>query len=125
MQNISSKYLSITTIESLLKVNDEDTFINCNGILLIMPFGIVYGKFMSTDADNPKTLADIIMNAISSSKNQCIEDGLTIIGDGSQIMLKDATIKYPNGMNIKINEITIFCDQVCGYYPIDLAIFED
>ncbi len=125
MKNISSKYISISTVESLLKVNEENKSMNCDGILLIMPFGIVYGKFMDTNLDDLKTVADILLSCSNNAKDDASKDDLNLIGDGSQVILKDATIKYPTGITLNMNEISIFCDQICGYYPIDLSIFEN
>lgn len=124
MKNISSKYLSIDTVKKLLEVAEEDKSINCDGILLIMPFGIVYGKFMNNNLDNLKTISDILLSCSDVAKDNVIKDNMNIIGDGSQVILKDATIKYPTGITLKMNEVFIFCDQVCGYYPIDLSVFE-
>lgn len=36
----------------------------------------------------------------------------------------DAIVKYSSGITLNMEEIIIFCDQIIGYYPVDLKTFE-
>lgn len=122
-KSISSKYISIFSVENFINAFQNTNDIKCNGILLVMPFGIVYGKFQSIDVENPKTLGNVLLSSNSKCKQSYIDDNYELKGDGSQILLKDAVVKYPTGITLNIDEIIIFSDQVCGYYPVDLDAF--
>ena len=122
-KSISSKYISIFSVENYINAFQNTNDIKCNGILLVMPFGIVYGKFQSIDVENPKTLGNVLLSSNSKCKQSYIDDNYELKGDGSQILLKDAVVKYPTGITLNMDEIIIFSDQVCGYYPVDLDAF--
>ncbi|MBS6504630.1 MAG: hypothetical protein KH415_24010 [Clostridium sp.] len=122
-KSISSKYISIFSVENFINAFQNTNDIKCNGILLVMPFGIVYGKFQSIDVENPKTLGNVLLSSNSKCKQSYIDDNYELKGDGSQILLKDAVVKYPTGITLNMDEIIIFSDQVCGYYPVDLDAF--
>ena len=68
-------------------------------------------------------MGNVLLSSNSKCKQSYIDDNYELKGDGSQILLKDAVVKYPTGITLNMDEIIIFSDQVCGYYPVDLDAF--
>lgn len=125
MNKISSKYLNLLSLSSLIDVLNKNS--NYDGALLLTSFGLIIGKI-----DTPKELTDepLIADIIANQKNSLIEnlkkennEPIELVGDGSMIVLKDATIKYSTNSTIKINEITLHCDQIIGFSPVNIEDF--
>lgn len=121
MSQISSKYSHLYATECLVSTEKETNEVIHDGILLVTNFGIVYGKFSDSNPDD----TTIASNAILKIREKLIENskanGDSVIGDGSVIVLNDAVVKYSNNMTLNMKEIIIFCDQIVGYYPVDLS----
>lgn len=129
MKKVSSKYISLLAVENLLDyVKDhKDSGLTSDGILLLTSFGFVYGKIKQINDDNSSgTVSDILINAKTNIVKEYEEDEVDIFNDGSVVVLENAVVKYPaNNYTLNMAEIIIFADQVIGYYPIDLSVFEN
>ncbi|MBE6089829.1 MAG: hypothetical protein E7206_17700 [Clostridium beijerinckii] len=129
MKKVSSKYISLLAVESLLDYikDNQNSGLTSDGILLLTSFGFVYGKIkITTDDNSQKTVSDILINSKTNILKEYEEDEFEVINDGSVIILENAVVKYPaNNYTINMAEIIIFSDQVIGYYPIDLSTFEN
>lgn len=131
MKRVSSKYISLLAVENLLDyVKDhKDSELTSDGILLLTSFGFVYGKIKqisNDDTDSPRTVSDILINTKTNILKKYEEDKFELVNDGSVIVLENAVVKYPaNNYTLNMAEIIIFADQVIGYYPIDLSVFEN
>ncbi|WP_455789282.1 hypothetical protein [Clostridium butyricum] len=127
--NISSKKLSLIVSEKLLELcNDpEKRPFNCDGILLLTAFGFVYGKFHQiSNEGEPRTISDFLVHSRNSMAKKIELDNDTLINDGSLVIIKDAVVKYTaNNCTLNMSEIIIFADQIIGFYPIDLKVFDN
>ena len=121
MPNVSSKFTHLSSVEAFLKDQADAGDSYHNGIMLLTNFGIIYGKFSDTDPNDNHNVSNLILNirdkALKNEKNSEV----SLIGDGSSIVLEDAVIKYSNNIIINMSEIIVFCDQIVGYYPVDLS----
>lgn len=125
MNKLSSKFLSMEVAKAFIDTVQKDESYSINGILLLTSFGIVYGKFHEfTNLEVNNTPADILLNTKSTQYDKLISENQEIFGDGSTITLNDAIVKYSSGITLNMEEIIIFCDQIIGYYPVDLKTFE-
>lgn len=123
--SISSKYLNLLNLASLIHVMDNEKKID--GALLLTSFGLIVGKIDTpNELTNKSVVADLIANQKKSLVDNSKEEGnvpIELIGDGSMLVVKDATIKYSNNSTININEITLHCDQIIGFAPVNIQDF--
>lgn len=126
MANISSKKTHFLTVASLLHAEKDSNDQTHDGILLITSSSLIYGKIREINIDNPGTnVTDILMSSRKKVIDKNIQQGNTLIGDGSSIVIEDATIKYSNNITLNMKEIIIFTDQIIGYYPINISDFDN
>lgn len=125
MSEISSKYSHLYATECLVHAEKDTNEIIHDGILLITNFGIVYGKFSNIDPEDTTIASNAILKIRDTLIKNSKENGDTISGDGSVVVLNDAVVKYSNNMTLNMKEIIIFCDQIVGYYPVDLSQFSE
>lgn len=125
MANISSKYLHFAAVESLLEAEKSNPELFHDGILLLTNFGIACGKLKSINPNNESNnVSELLLNTRKLITDHYIEQGDTLINDGSVVVLEDAIVKYANNITLNMKEIIIFCDHVVGFYPIDLKTFD-
>ena len=123
MNRISSKFLSLKNVEGFINALSYENK-KLDGILLLTSFGIVFGKFYEVkELSDSNSISDILMNSQNETFNTLKSEGFEIFGDGSTIILKDAYVKYSYGIVLNMDEVIIFCDQIIGFYPVDLDKF--
>lgn len=123
MSNLSSKFIHMLAAKALLKCEKDANNSTHNGVLLLTNFGFVYGEFSKTDPSDNTNVSNALIDLREKFFNEFKSEGNTIIGNGSIVILENATVKYTNNMTINMKEIIIFCDDIVGYYPIDLSKF--
>lgn len=124
MKRYSSKALSISITKAFIDSSKSDSQTH-DGILLLTAFGIVYGKFHEfSKSDTTTSVADILYKTKSEYRDTLESKDVEIFNDGSSVTLNDAVVKYSSGITLNMKEIIIFCDQIIGYYPVDLKTFE-
>ncbi|MCX0412817.1 hypothetical protein [Clostridium perfringens] len=117
MIRISSKYLNLRALAAL--VNDDST--NCNGVLLIIPSGVLIGE-LSIDSES-SVFSNTVVNIKEKLLNKYMEefDDVKLIGDGSSIALKNSSfINSSNNIIISTDEITVHCSDIIAFMPINL-----
>ncbi|MDF2985760.1 MAG: hypothetical protein K0R50_1270 [Eubacterium sp.] len=119
--NISSKYLNLHALSTLIEASNE-----LDGVILLTPFGLVAGKLLIPVA-NPNISS--VAEAIGTIKDNLISnyedngESVSLVGDGSIIVVKDATIKYGNNSTIKCNDLSLHCSDIIGFSPIKMQDF--
>ncbi|MGU8548616.1 hypothetical protein ACV3QO_04870 [Clostridium perfringens] len=117
MIRISSKYLNLRALAAL--VNDDST--NFNGVLLIIPSGVLIGE-LSIDSES-SVFSNTVVNIKEKLLNKYMEefDDVKLIGDGSSIALKNSSfINSSNNIIISTDEITVHCSDIIAFMPINL-----
>lgn len=123
MSNLSSKFIHMLAAEALLKSEKDADDSTHTGVLLLTNFGFVYGEFSKTDPSDNTNVSNVLLDLREKLSSKFESEGDTIIGNGSVVILENATVKYSNNTTINMKEIIIFCDDIVGYYPIDLSKF--
>lgn len=121
MSNISSKYTHMLAAESVLIAEKKANDSSHDGILLFTNFGFIYGKFSNIDPKDKYNVSNVILNSREQGLNKANDEKFSLIGDGSVIVLQDAVVKYSNNMTLNMKEMIVFCDQIVGYYLVNLA----
>ncbi|MBD7911529.1 hypothetical protein [Clostridium cibarium] len=126
MSKISSKYLNLEGLSTLIESSKKTS--EFNGALIMTSFGMVIGKlapvYSGTDIPHAAELVyDYKEEYVKSFQEEYKED-IEIIGDGSLIVIEDATIIYGNNLKVDIEEITIHCSDVIGFSPINIEKFK-
>ncbi|MBE6047843.1 MAG: hypothetical protein E7213_05485 [Clostridium sp.] len=126
MAKISSKYLNMEGLQALLDASKNKS--DFDGALIITSFGMIIGTmapvYSETDIPHAAELVnDYKQEYVSLFKEQNKEE-LQIIGDGSLVVLENATVIYSNNNKLELDEISIHCDDVIGFTPINIEKFK-
>lgn len=124
MAKISSKYLNLEGLSALIESSKNTS--DFDGALIMTSFGMIIGKlspvFSETDVPHAAELVyDYKEEYVTSVKDS--GESVEIIGDGSLLVLEEATIIYGNNTTIDMDEITIHCADCIGFSPINLEKF--
>lgn len=125
MNKISSKFLNMEGLAALVESSRNKS--NFNGVLLLTNAGMIIGNltpvFSNTDVP---TAAELVYDYKESYIQACIDnnENFEIMGDGSLLVVKDAMIKSNNGPLISLDEITVHCDSIIGFSPINIEEFK-
>lgn len=127
MAKISSKYLNMEGLAALLEASKGKS--DFDGALIMTSFGMVIGKmapvYSETEIPHAAELVyDYKTEYVDLYKEQNKEE-LEIIGDGSLVVLEEATVIYSNNTKIELDEITIHCSDVIGFTPINIEKFKN
>lgn len=125
MSNVSSKFIHMLSAEALLTSEKKSNDSTHDGILLLTNFGFVYGQFSKVEPSDNTNVVNVLLGLRENFSNKFESEGDTIIGNGSVVVLENAVVKYTNNMTISMKEIIIFCDDIVGYYPVDLSKFSE
>lgn len=118
MKQMSAKYLNLNLLSAM--ANSGDGY-----VILITNFGHVMGRLFFAGDVLDETMCGIISTAKEEIiKNMSLEDEVELIGDGSMICVKDAIVTYAAGHSLSFEEITLHCDQIVGFSPIDRESYE-
>lgn len=111
MKKCSSKYLNLHALESITKSNPSS-----NSVILLTNFGYIIGELdLDGSEDNHN-----VSNLISRIKSSILESGeVDIFGDGSSVCIKNAVVKYANNSTLNFNELTVHCEDIVGFAPIN------
>ncbi|MCB2297813.1 hypothetical protein [Clostridium tagluense] len=127
MLKVPSKFLNLTILANLIRDTGKEQ--NIDGALILTSFGFIIGKIDIPDNLNDKFT---ILNFIASQKTSVINnsnvegnDPIELMGDGSMLIVTDAVIKYANNSTISINQITLHCDQIIGFAPVNIQDYLD
>ena len=107
MKQMSSKYLNLNLLSAI--ANSGDGY-----VILITNFGHVMGRLYYAGDQMDETMAakdEVIKNMR--------EEDVEFIGDGSMICVKEAIVTYAAGHTLSFDELTLHCDQIVGFSPID------
>lgn len=126
MGKISSKYLNMEGLSALLEASKGKS--DFDGALIITSFGMIVGKmvpvYSETDVPHAAELVyDYKEEYVTSYKEEYKEE-LEIIGDGSLVVLENATVMYGNNNKVELEEITIHCEDIIGFTPINIEKFK-
>lgn len=126
MAKISSKYLNMEGLSALINASRNKS--DFDGAMLMTSFGMVVGNIVPTYSETEiphaaELVYDYKEEYVSLFKEQNKEE-LEIIGDGSLVVLENATIIYSNNNKIELDEITIHCDDVIGFTPVNIEKFK-
>lgn len=118
MKQVSAKYLNLNLLSAMANAGD-------GYVILITNFGHVMGRlFFAGDVLDETTCGMISAAKDEIIKNMSLEDEVELIGDGSMICVKDAIVTYANGNRLTFEEMTLHCDQIVGFSPIDRESYE-
>ena len=118
MKQMSAKYLNLNLLSAM--ANSGDGY-----VILITNFGHVMGRLFFAGDVLDETMCGVISTAKEEIiKNMSLEDEVELIGDGSMICVKDAIVTYAAGHSLSFEEITLHCDQIVGFSPIDRESYE-
>ena len=118
MKQVSAKYLNLNLLSAMANAGD-------GYVILITNFGHVMGRlFFAGDGLDETTCGMISAAKEEIIKNMSLEDEVELIGDGSMICVKDAIVTYANGHRLTFEEMTLHCDQIVGFSPIDRESYE-
>lgn len=118
MKQMSAKYLNLNLLSAM--ANSGDGY-----VILITNFGHVMGRLFFAGDVLDETMCGMISTAKEEIiKNMSLEDEVELIGDGSMICVKDAIVTYAAGHSLSFEEITLHCDQIVGFSPIDCESYE-
>lgn len=118
MKQMSAKYLNLNLLSAM--ANSGDGY-----VILITNFGHVMGRLFFAGDVLDETMCGMISTAKEEIiKNMSLEDEVELIGDGSMICVKDAIVTYVAGHSLSFEEITLHCDQIVGFSPIDRESYE-
>ncbi|MDO4925791.1 MAG: hypothetical protein Q3980_09025 [Turicibacter sp.] len=118
MKQMSAKYLNLNLLSAM--ANSGDGY-----VILITNFGHVMGRLFFAGDVLDETMCGMISTAKEEIiKNMSLEDEVELIGDGSMICVKDAIVTYAAGHSLSFEEITLHCDQIVGFSPIDRESYE-
>ncbi|WP_294352391.1 hypothetical protein [uncultured Clostridium sp.] len=125
MAKISSKYLNIEGLGVLIESSKNTSCFD--GALIMTSFGMIIGKispvFSETDVPHAAELVyDYKEEYVKAAKDS--GETIEIIGDGSLLVLEEATIIYGNNTTVDMDEVTIHCADVIGFSPINLEKFK-
>lgn len=110
---ISSKKLNFSSLDYLIQATPE-----LDAVMLLTNFGYIVGELHFSDSEKLETIEDII----SDTNKKTLESNgekFEKVGDGSLVTIKNAMVKYSNNMTLNFRELTIHCDQVVGFCPIN------
>ncbi|MBS3202480.1 hypothetical protein J0J80_10230 [Turicibacter bilis] len=112
MKQMSSKYLNLNLLSAM--ANSGDGY-----VILITNFGHVMGRLYYAGDQMDETMAGIISAAKDEVIKNMREEDVEFIGDGSMICVKEAIVTYAAGHTLSFDELTLHCDQIVGFSPID------
>ena len=126
MAKISSKYLNMEGLSALINASRNKS--DFDGAMLMTSFGMVVGNIVPTYSETEvphaaELVYDYKEEYVSLFKEQNKEE-LEIIGDGSLVVLENVTIIYSNNNKVELDEITIHCDDVIGFTPVNIEKFK-
>ena len=126
MAKISSKYLNMEGLSALINASRNKS--DFDGAMLMTSFGMVVGNIVPTYSETEvphaaELVYDFKEEYVTLFKEQN-KDELEIIGDGSLVVLENATVIYSNNNKVELDEITIHCDDVIGFTPVNIEKFK-
>lgn len=126
MAKISSKYLNMEGLSALINASRNKS--DFDGAMLMTSFGMVVGNIVPTYSETEvphaaELVYDYKEEYVTLFKEQN-KDELEIIGDGSLVVLENATVIYSNNNKVELDEITIHCDDVIGFTPVNIEKFK-
>lgn len=126
MAKISSKYLNMEGLSALINASRNKS--DFDGAILMTSFGMVVGNIVPTYSETEvphaaELVYDYKEEYVTLFKEQN-KDELEIIGDGSLVVLENATVIYSNNNKVELDEITIHCDDVIGFTPVNIEKFK-
>lgn len=110
---ISSKKLNLSSLDYIIQANPE-----LDAVILLTNFGYIVGELCFSDSEETETIEDIIY-AANKKTLESEDKEIEKIGDGSLLTIKNAIVKYSNNTTLNFAELTIHCDQVVGFCPIN------
>lgn len=113
---ISSKKLNFSSLDYLIQANPE-----LDAVMLLTNFGYIVGELHFSDSEKLETIEDIIFDTNKKTLESLESNGEKFekVSDGSLVTIKNAMVKYSNNMTLNFRELTIHCDQVVGFCPIN------
>lgn len=118
MKQMSAKYLNLNLLSAMANAGDGH-------VILITNFGHVMGRLFFAGDVLDETMCGMISTAKEEIiKNMSSEEDVQLIGDGSMICVKDAIVTYAAGHRLSFEELTLHCDQIVGFSPIDRESYE-
>ncbi len=128
LAKVSSKYLNMEGLSALLEASKNKS--DFDGAMIMTSFGMIIGKivpvYSETDIPHAAELVnDYKTEYVDIFHEQNEDEELEIIGDGSLVVLEDATVIYGNNNTVELEEITIHCTDVIAFNPINLAQFKE
>jgi hypothetical protein len=126
MSKISSKYLNLEGLSALIQSSKETS--EFDGALIMTNLGMIIGKlvpvYSETEVPHAAELVYDYKEEYVKSFEEEYKEKIEILGDGSLIVMEDATIIYGNNIKVQIEEITIHCSDVIGFSPINIENFK-
>ena len=117
MNQVSSKYLNLNLLATMAHSLD-------GYVILITNFGHVMGRLIYAADALEETMCGLITSAKEEIMKNMTEENVEFIGDGSIICVKDAIVTYASGASLTFEELTLHCDQIVGFAPIDRESYE-
>lgn len=117
MNQMSSKYLNLNLLSTMAHSLD-------GYVILITNFGHVMGRLIYAADALEETMCGLIASAKEEIMKNMTEENVEFIGDGSMICVKDAIVTYASGETLSFGELTLHCDQIVGFAPIDRESYE-
>ncbi|MDE5978148.1 MAG: hypothetical protein K2G70_06785 [Turicibacter sp.] len=117
MKQVSSKYLNLNLLSTLASTGD-------GYVILITNFGHVMGRLYYAGDQTNETMTGIISSAKDEIIKNMSEEAIELVGDGSMICVKKAIVTYAAGHTLSFEELTLHCDQIVGFSPIDGESYE-
>lgn len=115
MVKCSSKYLNLEALGQITDINPSS-----DAVILLTNFGYIIGELDFDGSDDNLSVANLIMKTKSKI---CDSEDIEAFNDGSLICVKNVTVKYANNLTISFNELTVHCDDIVGFSPINKADF--
>lgn len=120
MAKISSKFLNIEGLGQLIESSKNTS--KFDGAMIMTSFSMIVGKLKPVYSETDVPHAAELVYDYKESYVSAMEEPVEIIGDGSLLVLEDATII--NGTNkITVDEFTVHCSDVIGFTPINIEEF--
>ena len=111
MKKVSSKFLNLRSLAAVTETLDSS-----DSVILLTNFGHIIGELYFNESEEDLTVSDLIIKGKTILLDKMESD---TIGDGSMICVKNAIVKYSNSMTFNFNEITVHCDDIVGFSPIN------
>lgn len=122
MGKISSKYLNMEGLSALLEASKGKS--DFDGALIITSFGMIVGKMVPVYSETDVPHAAELVYDYKEEYVTSYKEELDIIGDGSLVVLENATVMYGNNNKVELEEITIHCEDIIGFTPINIEKFK-